>query len=247
MKRALLPMLLLACAGPQKAKPTDRFDLAAAQRVTAALERMPTCEPGVDVGALELGGACTLMQCTPTVTDNAMSMLPVCCNSCSWDAALVNARGVKTRLDAARVREVFDLGDTSYECEFRKWRELLSHDAFSLSGIACKAPLTPDVTAAAGVKKVVARLPKCQAGTDVGRLVIKPTMCTRMFCNRACCNQCGWEAKFEGMSGDSQPVDSARVKELLKLGDSSLDCEVKAWAAAVENESISLEQSCVVR
>lgn len=113
---------------------------------------------------------------------------------------------------------------------------------------ASEAPKTKDVVAAEQVKAALAALPKCEAGAEVGRLVLKTTMCTRMFCNAPCCNQCGWEARFEGMSDDSRPVDAARVREVLRLGESSLDCEVKAWAGAVANESVSLgEPACVVR
>ncbi len=105
-----------------------------------------------------------------------------------------------------------------------------------------------DAVAVADLKRALAALPKCVEGADVGRLVIRSTMCTRMFCQGACCNQCGWAASFEGMSGDSQPVDAKRVREVLRLGEGALDCEVKAWAQTLEGESVSLsEPACVVR
>lgn len=242
MKRLVLTLLLAGCATTQKPEEAVSKDITAAQRLKSALARLPTCGEGVVARRLEFHGVCTLMQCMSTTGGPE----PVCCNQCSLAPHLLSDDGSKTPVPLERVREVLDLGDGSYDCELKVWRAELENVRLSLSDTACVAR-PKDVVAAANVKAALAALPKCQAGSDVGRLVIKPTMCTRMFCNNACCNQCAWEAKFEGMSGDAQPVDAARVKTLLKLGASSLDCEVKAWASAVENVSLSLEQSCVVR
>lgn len=238
MKRLTFALLLAGCATtPKPEEKAPSRDVTAAQRINAALERLPTCGDDVAGERLEFGGACTLMACTASQ----------CCNSCSVSPELINDDGTKTPVDFARVREVLDLGDTAYDCELRVWRAALENVRLSLKDTACVVR-SKDVLATKNVKAALAALPKCEAGADVGKLVIKTTMCTRMFCNRACCNQCGWEAKFEGMSNDSQPVDAARVREVLKLGESSLDCEVKAWAGAVANESLSLGQpACVVR
>lgn len=246
MKRLVLTVLLAGCASTQKPDEAPSKDVVAAQRINAALAKLPTCGDEVVGERLEMGGVCTLMACVGVYRDGVATPAPACCNKCSIAPQLISDDGAKKPVSLERVREVLELGETSYDCEVKVWQAALESVRLSLEGTACVVR-SKDVVATAHVKAALAELPKCQAGADVGRLVIKTTMCTRMFCNRACCNQCGWEAKFEGMSGDAQPVDSSRVKKLFKLGESSLDCEVKAWAGVVDRESISIEQGCVVR
>ena len=90
-------------------------------------------------------------------------------------------------------------------------------------------------------------LPRCQPGAEVGLLTLRASLCTKKHCQEACCNQCSWAATFEAMSGP-QTADQSQVQALLGLPDSALDCEIVAWAAALADQSISLEQpGCVVR
>lgn len=105
----------------------------------------------------------------------------------------------------------------------------------------------PEGAAVERVTKALAALPACGAGSDVGRLVPKPTMCTRMFCRTACCNQCSWSATYETMSG-SREASVADVQRLLGVEESALDCEIAAWRNALATQSVVLDApSCVVR
>jgi hypothetical protein len=121
---------------------------------------------------------------------------------------------------------------------------------------AVAAPADDDTTAAAAspvaaaqarVTEALARLPSCRPGADVGHLVVRPTVCTKMFCAAECCNRCGWEATYETMAG-SLPAERARVQAVLGLPDGALECEVAAWGRALSGQSIALDApSCVVR
>lgn len=105
----------------------------------------------------------------------------------------------------------------------------------------------PDVAAQAHVRRALEALPRCQAGADVGHLVVRATVCTKMFCDSACCNRCGWAATYESMSGAVE-ADRARVQTLLGLPESALDCEIAAWGRALAGQSLALDApSCVVR
>lgn len=107
---------------------------------------------------------------------------------------------------------------------------------------------SPEQAAAAKVHAALEAMPRCEAGANVGALVIKSTTCTKRFCNTPCCNHCTWAASFEGKSGQPQPVDGARVRELLHVTDSSQDCEIAAWASALQGASLSVDApACVVR
>ena len=107
---------------------------------------------------------------------------------------------------------------------------------------------SPEQAAAAKLHAVLDAMPRCEAGANVGALVIKAAMCTKRFCQEACCNHCSWTASFEGKNGQSQPVDAARVVELLHVTDSSLDCEIGAWVGALQGTSLSVDGAgCVVR
>lgn len=105
-----------------------------------------------------------------------------------------------------------------------------------------------DQAALAQVRAALQALPRCEAGAKVGALSVRATICTKMFCGEACCNQCSWAATFESKSGQAQPVDPAQVKELLHVTAGALDCEIAAWAQALQGQSLSLEApACVVR
>ena len=105
----------------------------------------------------------------------------------------------------------------------------------------------PEAAAVERVTKALAALPACSAGADVGRLVPKATMCTRMFCRTACCNQCSWSASYETMSG-AREASVADVQRLLGVPESALDCEIAAWRNALSAQSVVLDApACVVR
>lgn len=114
-----------------------------------------------------------------------------------------------------------------------------------LSGCAT-APVAP--AQEDPVRQRLAALPACQAGAEVGVLRVRPTLCTKKACEAACCNQCSWVATLETKSGQSAPVEPARVQALLGVGESGLDCEIAAWAEALKGLSVALDPSgCVVR
>mgnify|MGYP007112208191 CR=1 FL=1 len=105
-----------------------------------------------------------------------------------------------------------------------------------------------DALAGDGVKAALAALPVCEAGVRTAPLTIETTFCTRKYCETPCCNGCGWRATQPDEAGELVALDPERVRAVLKLGESSLDCEVKAWAAAVSGQPISLgEPACVAR
>jgi hypothetical protein len=107
---------------------------------------------------------------------------------------------------------------------------------------------SPEQAAAAKVHAALDAMPRCEAGANVGALVITATTCTKRFCNTACCNHCTWAASFEGKNGQPTPVEGARVVELLHVTDSSQDCEIAAWAGALQGTSLSVDApGCVVR
>jgi hypothetical protein len=102
--------------------------------------------------------------------------------------------------------------------------------------------------AEAQLRAVLEALPTCEAGAQAGMLSVAATTCTKMFCGKACCNQCSWSAQFEGKSAVKVPVENARVRELLKVSDGALDCEIGAWAKVLAGVSMAVEgTACVVR
>ena len=104
-----------------------------------------------------------------------------------------------------------------------------------------------DKAALAQVRAALAALPRCEPGANVGALPVRATICTKMFCDEACCNQCSWAATFESKSG-AVPADPARVQQLLHVGEGAMDCEIAAWAEALKGQSLSLDApACVVR
>lgn len=114
-----------------------------------------------------------------------------------------------------------------------------------LSGCAT-APVAP--AQEDPVRQRLAALPACQPGAEVGVLRVRPTLCTKKACEAACCNQCSWAATLETKSGQPEPVEPARVQGLLGVGESGLDCEIAAWAGALQGLSIALDPpGCVVR
>lgn len=125
------------------------------------------------------------------------------------------------------------------------WVLLLAGCATSAGDPKTAAPTseTPRGPAAA-----LAKLPPCQAGAEVGRLAVRAAMCTKKFCQEACCNQCSWAATFEDKSGQPVPAPQERVQALLGLPQSALDCEIADWNQALSGQSVSLEgPGCVVR
>lgn len=122
---------------------------------------------------------------------------------------------------------------------------------FLLAGCATSAgaPKSAPVSAPkSGLQAALERLPACQAGADVGRLTVKATVCTKMFCDEACCNQCSWAATFENKSAQPVPVPLGRVQELLGVPESALDCEIVSWNQTLAGQSVSLDGAgCVVR
>lgn len=83
-------------------------------------------------------------------------------------------------------------------------------------------------------------LPPCAAGAEVGLLELVGT-CTEMFCKAECCNGCSWTATLQTKNGVKQPVDAARVSQVLKLKDNPKDCELKLWRAELAKRSLALE------
>lgn len=116
---------------------------------------------------------------------------------------------------------------------------------FVLSGCATSPPAP---ARADPVRQRLSALPACQPGAEVGFLRVRPTVCTKKACEAACCNQCSWAATLETKSGQPVPVEAARVQTLLGVGESGLDCEIAAWAEALEGLSVALDPGeCVVR
>lgn len=105
-----------------------------------------------------------------------------------------------------------------------------------------------DGAAEAQLRAVLETLPRCEAGAQAGVLSVAATTCTKMYCGKACCNQCSWSAQFEGKNTMKVPVENARVVELLKVTNGALDCEIGAWAKVLAGVSMALEgTACVVR
>lgn len=105
-----------------------------------------------------------------------------------------------------------------------------------------------DAAAAMQLRAVLEALPKCEAGAPVGLLVVKATTCTKMYCGKECCNTCGWAATHEQKNGEKVNVDPARVREVLKVSDGALECEVAAWNQVLATQSLALDgTACVVR
>jgi hypothetical protein len=97
------------------------------------------------------------------------------------------------------------------------------------------------------IERGLAALPSCFAGVEAGRLIIAPTTCTERLCKASrCCNACEWSAQLQ-TNTISREVDPARVRQLLELGDSSMDCEIAAWTKALARARVSLTPACVVR
>ncbi len=110
------------------------------------------------------------------------------------------------------------------------------------------AKVSADVAAADKLRAVLAALPRCEPGAAAGLLAVNPTMCTKMFCDHACCNHCGWAATLETKNGQKQPVSDMRAREVLQVSDSALECEIDAWAKVLATQSLAVEgTACVVR
>lgn len=104
-----------------------------------------------------------------------------------------------------------------------------------------------DAEATAQLRAVLDALPKCEAGADAGRVSVAATQCTKMYCGKACCNQCGWAASFEGKNGQKVPLEAEKARALLKVGEGALDCEVAAWEQVLSGVSLAVEgTACVV-
>ena len=121
-----------------------------------------------------------------------------------------------------------------------------------LAGCATTPPVGADQVDQAdqkpGLQARLSALPRCAAGADVGLLIPKATMCTRMHCKDKCCNRCSWAATFETRNGQPVLADQARAQALLGVPESALDCEIAAWAQTLANQSVSLDPpGCVVR
>lgn len=102
--------------------------------------------------------------------------------------------------------------------------------------------------AEAQLRSTLEALPKCEAGVEAGKLVIEATTCTKMFCGKDCCNQCSWSATLETKTGNKMPLDAAKVRSALKVGDSALECEVAAWGKALSASTVAVDgNACVVR
>lgn len=122
-------------------------------------------------------------------------------------------------------------------------------DAKNETADAAPAPELRETEAAGKLKARLASMPACAAGVDVGVLELRPTICTKRFCKARCCNACGWKATLQTMSGVSMPVDEARVRAALQLGEgSAYECEIAAWTQALAGASVGLDgEACVVR
>jgi hypothetical protein len=111
-----------------------------------------------------------------------------------------------------------------------------------------QATQPPEQRAAAQVRARLDTLPRCEPGAEVGQLTIAPVKCTLKFCGKnACCNHCSWGATLETKAGP-QPVELEQVRAVLGLPEGGLDCEVDAWNAALQGQSVALSGAgCVVR
>lgn len=117
-----------------------------------------------------------------------------------------------------------------------------------LAGCATSAPALKSTPAPCGFCAALEKLPTCAAGADVGVLKVRATICTKKFCDEACCNQCNWAATFENKSGQPVPVTPERLQELLGLAPGGLDCEIAAWNQTLSSQSVSVDGAgCVVR
>lgn len=105
-----------------------------------------------------------------------------------------------------------------------------------------------DGAAEVQLRAVLESLPKCEAGAEAGVLRVTATTCTKMYCGNACCNQCSWSAQFEGKNTMKVPVENGRVRQVLKVSEGALDCEIAAWGKVLAGVSMALEgTACVVR
>lgn len=106
---------------------------------------------------------------------------------------------------------------------------------------------SPESVAEAGLRARLASLPACAPGATVGQVSFLG-MCTKMFCrDEACCNRCRWEPRYETKGGVEAGV-GARVREVLQLPESAMDCEGAAWERVLKGVSVGLEgEGCVVR
>ena len=118
-----------------------------------------------------------------------------------------------------------------------------------LAGCATPSPpVSKSTPAPGGLSAALEKLPTCAAGADVGVLKVRATLCTKKFCDEACCNQCNWAATFENKSGQPVPVAPERLQELLGLPAGALDCEIAAWGQTLSSQSVSVDGAgCVVR
>ncbi|MFZ5445346.1 MAG: hypothetical protein ACOZQL_35475 [Myxococcota bacterium] len=105
-----------------------------------------------------------------------------------------------------------------------------------------------DAAAAMQLKAVLESLPRCEPGAPVGLVTVTPTTCTKMYCGKACCNTCGWRATHEQKNGEKVAVEPARLRDVLELSESALECEVAAWSQVLSTQSLALDgAACVVR
>lgn len=105
-----------------------------------------------------------------------------------------------------------------------------------------------DATAAKALTEHLATLPRCAPGDTVGQLTLAPSMCTRMACREACCNQCTWTATFVSTNGVPAAVAPEQVSAVLRLAGRALECEVAAWNGVLAGRDLGLDGGgCLVR
>ena len=123
MKRLVLVFVLAGCATSAPAPKSAP----AAGTLSAALEKLPTCAAGADVGVLKVNATvCTRKFCQEP-----------CCNQCSWAATFENKSGQPVPVTPERLQELLALPPGGLDCEIAAWSQTLSSQSVSLDGAGC--------------------------------------------------------------------------------------------------------------
>lgn len=92
----------------------------------ARLDALPRCQPGAEVGLLEVRATlCTRKHCQEA-----------CCNQCSW-AATFQAMSGSRPADQAQVQELLGLPESALDCEIAAWATALASQSISLDQPRC--------------------------------------------------------------------------------------------------------------
>lgn len=123
MKRLGLVFVLAGCVTTAPVQQSD----APSSGLSAALEKLPACAPGADVGVIKVKAtACTRKFCQDP-----------CCNQCSYAATFENKSGQPVPLAAERLKELLALPVGGLDCEIAGWNQTLSSQSVSVDGAGC--------------------------------------------------------------------------------------------------------------